>query len=334
MIGAALAVGLLWLFFRGTDLAAIRDSVWNANPWFILLAVVATYANYFVRALRWQVLLSPLGRPGLWDCFVYTVIGFMVNVLVPPGRLGEIIRPYLLARKAGFSASSSFATIFLERVLDLGTIVLLVAASILVIPPGRSNVQVMQALKWGGLVGIAGASGLFGVLYLFARFPTRTISWVEHLCRMLPERMGRAVARFTEMFTAGLGVLKDGKSLLKSTILSILLWFCIGTAYWLGARSLGIEFSVMAMFLVIGFLSLGVLVPTPGAVGGYHYMSALALTSLFAIPESLAKAGSLVNHAIAFVPVVLLGLVLFPRAGMSFRQVKTITQPQDEDDET
>ena len=54
--------------------------------------------TYFIRAVRWRFLLAPVGRPALRACFVTTVIGFMVNFLAPTGRLGELARPYLLAR--------------------------------------------------------------------------------------------------------------------------------------------------------------------------------------------------------------------------------------------
>ena len=64
--------------------------------------------------------------------------------------------------------------------------------------------------------------------------------------------------------------------------------------------------------------------PTPGAVGGYHVMCSLALTLLFGVDESQAKAAALVNHAIAFLPVALLGLAFFIREGLSFRDVETL----------
>ena len=108
--GVSLAVVLLALFFRGTDVEAIRGSLLGARPAWIGLAVALMLFTYALRALRWQILLAPIGTAGWWNCFVATVIGFSVNFLVPPGRLGEIARPYVLARKEGFSASSALRT--------------------------------------------------------------------------------------------------------------------------------------------------------------------------------------------------------------------------------
>ena len=109
----------LVLFFWGTDFRSIGASLAAARPGLIALAISTMLMTYAIRAVRWRVLLSPLGNASLWNCFVTTVVGFAVNFLVPSGRVGEIVRPYLLARKEGFQASSAFATIFIERILDL-----------------------------------------------------------------------------------------------------------------------------------------------------------------------------------------------------------------------
>jgi hypothetical protein len=107
-----------------------------------------------------------------------------------------------------------------------------------------------------------------------------------------------------------------------AVLLSVVLWLNIALALWSGARAFGLEFPFGATFLLVGFLTVGVAVPTPGAVGGYHMMYALALTLLFGADEDVAKAAALVNHAIAFFPVTLAGLLLLGWAGVSLRQLR------------
>jgi uncharacterized protein (TIRG00374 family) len=325
LLGIALAAVLLWLFFRGTDLAAIGDSLSRARPGLIVAAVAMTLVTHLWRAVRWQALLAPLGRAGLWNCLSMTIIGFMVNFLVPPGRLGEIARPFLLARKEGFSASSTFATIFLERILDLITVLLLIGLWLTVAELPSSSDQVMLALKTGGLVGFIAAAGALAVMFAAARHPARARGWFERIFRILPAKLEAKATRFAETFTAGLAVLVDTANFLKAVGLSLCVWISIAFAFYLGARALGVDYPFGDTFLVIGFLTVGVAVPTPGAVGGYHYMAAFALTQLFGIDGSLAGAVALVNHAIAYLPVTLIGIFLFPGSGGSFRQLKTIS---------
>jgi uncharacterized protein (TIRG00374 family) len=314
----ALAVLLLALFFRGTDWAEIRGALLSAQLSLILWSLAAIMVTYVIRALRWQILLSPLGRPGLWNCFSATVIGFMVNFLLF-GRLGEIARPYLLARREGFSASAAFATILLERVLDLVTVVLFVGFSLL-LRAGRSEAQEgVGSLELGGLLGLVAAVLGLGSMFLFARYPDASLRFSKRLLSHVPRGFADRALSFLETFRSGLGVLVDGSGLVKTALMSVALWLSICLSFWLGARAFGVEFDFVDTFLVIGFLTVGVAVPTPGAIGGYHVMCALALTTLFGTEASLAKAVALVSHAISFVPVTILGIFLFAKAGLSFR---------------
>jgi hypothetical protein len=321
-----LAVALLALFFRGTDLRAIVENLAKADLRFIAAAVAVTMVTYLIRAIRWRVLLAPVGRPGLRACFITTTIGFMVNFLGPTGRLGEIARPYLLARREGFSASSTLATIFLERVLDLVTVVFLVGGWLWLgsAPGGAKSESAIQGLKVGGLVAFAAAGVGLVVMFAFARYRERAMALIQTLARWLPSRLEGVVLRFLEAFSEGFGVLMDGGNLARTGILSFALWLNIALGFWVGIRAFGIEIPYGGSFLVIGFLTVGVAVPTPGAVGGYHVMCSLALTLLFGVGESTAKAAALVSHAIAFVPVSVLGMVFFIREGLSFREVKTM----------
>ncbi len=323
-----LAAGLLWLFFRGSDLSAIRSTLARANLWILGSALGVMLVTYWLRAARWQLLLAPLGRARLWNCFTTTVIGFMINFLA--ARLGEIARPYLLARREGFSASSAFATVFLERVLDLVTVVLLIGFWLLVSPPEVASGGALQSLTLGGGLGLAGSAIALGILFVLARNPEQVLPWIKKVFRILPAKLAMAAFRFAETFAAGLVVLVDGPRLFWAATMSIILWMNIAFAFWLGALALGVEFPYGDTFLVIGFLTVGVAVPTPGAVGGYHVMAELALTTLFGTEASLAKAVALLNHAIAFLPVTFLGVLFFARADLSFREVEKITSSSED----
>jgi hypothetical protein len=108
----------------------------------------------------------------------------------------------------------------------------------------------------------------------------------------------------------------------KAFLWSVLLWLAICLSFWLAARALAVDFGFGDTFLVIGFLTVGVALPTPGAIGGYHYMCSLALTTLFGIAQSPAAAVALVAHAISFLPVTILGIFLFLKAGLTVSEFK------------
>ena len=85
------------------------------------------FVNLAIRAFRWQYLLEPLGKVRFGSAFRATAVGFAASSVLP-ARAGEVIRPYFLARHEHMSATGAFATIILERLLDIVTVLVLLAS--------------------------------------------------------------------------------------------------------------------------------------------------------------------------------------------------------------
>ena len=109
-----LSIGLLALFLRGAHLDVVWTEIRHANAWLIGLSAAVTVLTMVLRALRWQYLLEPIGHARFGPAFRTTTIGFAASAVLP-ARAGEVIRPYLLARQEGLSATATFATIIIER---------------------------------------------------------------------------------------------------------------------------------------------------------------------------------------------------------------------------
>src|SRR4029453_12898938 len=129
-----LTLGLLAYFLRNADMRGVWAETRRAEPLPLILAIGVTLLTYALRALRWQSLLAPIGPTHFNTAFKTTVIGFAANFLLP-ARAGEVIRPYLLARREGLPPTSCFATIILERLLDLVTVLLLFGVFVLLVDP-------------------------------------------------------------------------------------------------------------------------------------------------------------------------------------------------------
>ena len=115
-----LSVGLLALFLRGAHLDIVWTEIRHADAWLITLSAGITVLTMVLRALRWQYLLAPIGPTRFSTAFRTTTIGFAASAVLP-ARAGEVIRPYLLARQEGLSATATFATVIIERVLEFVT---------------------------------------------------------------------------------------------------------------------------------------------------------------------------------------------------------------------
>ena len=109
-----------WRTFSGKELWL---SMAHARPGLLLLAVVASYLSYFLRAVRWRYFLEPIKRASLWTLFAGQILGFSSIYLI--GRPGELVRPGYIARKEHVSFASQLAILLLERIYDTVAVVIL-----------------------------------------------------------------------------------------------------------------------------------------------------------------------------------------------------------------
>ena len=321
---------LLAFFLRNADLAGVWAEVRRADPGLIALATVLTLATYLLRTWRWQGLVRPIGPARFAAAFRATVIGFAASFLLP-ARAGEFIRPYLLARHEGLSATATFATIVLERLLDLVTVLLLFGAFLLFFDTGLDAID--PATFAAVRVGAAGAAvtamvGL-AVLAVLAGHPERLGRAAGRLERWLPTRMASALERLVARFAQGMAVLRRPAELARALAISVPLWMSIAGGIWLTSRAFHITFPYTGSFLVMSFLTVGVAVPTPGAIGGFHAAFRIAVTTFYAAPEDRAVGAAIVLHAVSFVPVTLMGIGFMAQEGLSLGNMRRMAARRD-----
>jgi hypothetical protein len=317
-----LTIGLLAYFLYGVDLRAVWTETQQADPALLVLALAFVLLTYVVRAFRWQYLLAPIGPTRFATAFQTTVIGFAASFLLP-ARPGEVLRPYLLARRENLPPTAAFATIILERLLDLVTVLLMFGVFVLLVDPASlGDASLYARVKAGGLLAAAGALAGLIVFFALAGHPERLGRVALRVERVLPPRFARAVARFVETFAQGLAVMRQPTRLLVSLLLSVPLWMSIAAGIWVTSRAFHMTFSFVGSFLVTTLLVVGVAVPTPGQVGGFHTMYKIAVTTFFGAPEPAAVGAAIVLHAVSNVPVTLLGLVFMAREGLSFGSMR------------
>jgi uncharacterized membrane protein YbhN (UPF0104 family) len=130
--------------------------------------------------------------------------------------------------------------------------------------------------------------------------------------------LAHALATFAE----GLAVLK-ASPLHLAVILgqSVLVWLSICLGIWWNNLAFGLDLPLHTSFLMVAFLTVGVAVPTPGAVGGFHEFYLLALTQAFAVDNHTAAAAGIACHVLMNLPVLVIGLALLGREGLTMGKV-------------
>jgi uncharacterized protein (TIRG00374 family) len=320
--GALLALVLLGLFFRGVDWNELGAAFRAANHLYLAGVVAVTILTYFLRAWRWGNLLAPMARVPLRDLFRATAVGFMLGLLIP--RAGEVVRPYLISRRHPIRTSAGFASIILERLVDLVTVLLLFGLYLYVLPTPAAQTRgpLLGFLKLGGAMAGGAALAVLVVLLLLHGQADAVVRRLRRLLSPLPARWVDVIAQAVATFAEGLAVLKASPAhLLVIFGQSLLVWLSIDLSIWWNNLAFGLDLPFHTSFLMVAFLTVGVAAPTPGAVGGFHEFYLLALTQAFGADKHTAAAAGIACHALTNLPVLVIGLALLGREGLTMGKV-------------
>lgn len=297
-----LAAGFLVVFLRQVPFREIGQRISSASGGWLLLSLALALATFWLRAVRWTWILRPVGPVPVYPAFVSTAVGFAANNL--PGKVGEVIRPAVLARSQKLPFSPLLASIVLERAFDGASVVFffLLAAS-KGLPKSRG---------FGQLVLPASLLLVLFSAVSFAVFRRKeTERFLDRLWRRFPEKLQPRVRGFAATFVDGFATLRSPRLLLLVSGGSIAMWFVINLQIYAILRAFHLELPFSTSYVVTTFAVLGLMFPTPGGLGSYHVAVQFALHGLYDVEEAAASGVALLAHAVSFVPITLVGLSLF-----------------------
>jgi len=309
-------------FLRNVDFSGVANAIATARQGMIFLALLVLTLGYGIRAIRWQYLLSPLGEVTLGTALHSTMIGFAVNAILP-GRVGELLRPYLLARREDLSTSAVVATVLVERVLDLVAILVIFGMSVVIFDPEfvTTNESLMAGIHTGASVAAGVAVVMLGFASIAASGSPVVDKFVGLVVTPLPKRLAEPLIQGSRHFLEGFAVMRQVIPLAFAVMWSLVLWSSIALSLWLVTVAFGIDIPVVGTGVIVVLIAVGVAVPTPAGVGGYHAAYQLGVTGLYAASDAAAVGAGLIAHVLSFLPVTLIGLVLMARDGMKLNRL-------------
>lgn len=314
LFGVVLAAVCLALFFRGVeDPARLWAQIAAASPPLLGLLLVASVLQIALRSWRWRTLLGPAGRAAPFsELFAAVSVGYMASLL--PARIGEVLRPTMLSRRTRVPLGASLSTVAAERaVLDLPFLLLLLAVA-LVLPAGwtglgvHSDAGTLAALRRLGLAALVMSILGLAVVVLIARRRAAIASWLQP--RLLPRggRTGAFLARAITSLLPGLAAFETAGGVARLAAETALIWTTVGAGIHAGIAACGLALTPLAMLTVVPVTAFSFLLMTPGGAGTYQLAMFVVLVRLLGAPdENAARAASLVVHAVALVPVLVLG---------------------------
>jgi uncharacterized protein (TIRG00374 family) len=294
LLGIVILVTLLRV--TNVDFTEVLAQVGQMNPRVYALAVVCYILTFPFRGFRWQRLLANVGtRLPAWQLTEVIFISWFVNSVLP-GKVGDVYRGYLLRREHGLSLSRTVGTVVAERIIDLFVLILLLGGTGFLVLRHRTSPTVDHILQ-AGWVGLAILIvGVF-VLYRFG----------ERLVAFFPENVQGVYAKFAH---GAFSSLRSGRGLPVLAILTLLAWGAEAGRLYFVMRSLHLDLGPQAALFTVAAISLALIVPTPGGLGGVEAAFAGVL-AVFGVPLQIALAVALLDRLISYYSLIVFGLPTF-----------------------
>ena len=297
-------VFLMWYTFKDQDVEQIVVAMKQANYWWAIPLIAATFICHFVRALRWQQLVKALGKDiNIWNAFNSLMFGYMVNYAAP--RVGEFSRCMILSRKDKVPFTHLFGTVLSERMVDMGCLVVITFITLSLQSAELSQFYTEniynplfgkkeEGMPVWKMIAI-GVLALFGIIYFVSK-------------RL--EKKPKAISFIDEVWD-GLNALDKLKTNVLFYVYTLVIWvmYFFMTYIWFYAleESAGLGFSAGFFILVVG--TIGKSVPIQGGgMGAYHYLVSAGLV-LLGVSVATGNALAIIIHGAQTIFHLIFGLV-------------------------
>lgn len=314
-------------------------SVGQANLFLLLLSLFAIYVCFAIRAVRWQRFCKYVGPTKFASTYTGTLIGFASIFVL--GRVGEPIRPLLLARKERLPAASMFGIFFLERFCDFAAAAAIACLTLLVFPNRLSDAGVdmnwVDSVRNGAWLLFAAMVGLIAILAVYRSHGAAILDRGLERWRSAGGFRSRFASAITGI-SEGLQAIRTTSDLLAAIFYTAVHWGLVVLIYLWVARAFGEAFPHTSMnfpgaMLLLAVTMVGSVLQLPGVGGGAQIASFIGLTKIFGVEAEPAAAIAVVLWIVTFAGCTLVGIPLLIHEGLSMGDLRQLARAEAEAEE-
>lgn len=314
----SIGIALLWLAFRGVKLKDTIDEILQANLFWVLVSVAASLVAFVSRAIRWNMLIEPLGfKLSLRNTSAALMIGYLANLAIP--RLGEVTRCGTLSRTEKVPFNSLLGTVIIERIIDVLCLLLCI---------------VFVALTEYDLLGNFLSQNIFNpaanklnsainsplVITIFAALLVIFLYFILRKKNTFSEK----ILSLLKGIVSGIDSVRKLKNPMAFIFHTILIWvmyylMSYTCFYALEATSL-LNWHAALFVLVVG--GMGMSAPVQGGIGAYHLLVSQGLI-LYGVSQEHGLAFATLMHTSQTLIVILLGGLSFLYLSLKKRNATT-----------
>lgn len=293
---------LLWLRF--IDIHQVLEILKTVKVSWVVLSIACYIFAYFLRSLRWRILLSPIVELPIGRTFNLFMAGMLINYIVPI-RAGELAKSMFLKRSHGIAVSKSLPTVFLDKLFDMSPVILIL--TLLPIIPIAKN-PTINGLVWS-------VSVIFGILlvmlFLIVKYKETAKRTLALLFCWLPTKYRSKINNFVEMFVESLSSVQTSKKNILLIVLLTVSAVLMDTLYVvLIFKAFGYNMSWLIALFGYALINLSYILPTPPAqVGSNEAIYIVIFTLAFGIGKNLVSATLGFAHLLTAIIIFALGAI-------------------------
>lgn len=305
LLGTAI---FLWVY-SGQNTEKILFSLKNANYWWIALSLFLGFISHLSRAIRWNILIRPLGyNPRLINSFSAILIMYLSNTAIP--RSGEIIRCGIVKKYEKIPFSKLLGTVVVERVFDFIMLFILLFAVLItqmsvVIELMENNPGVTNRIKniFSGqtqiIIILLGISGII-LIYFFRK-------------KIRSTKIFSKIRNFASNFLEGIKTVYRMEKKFAFIFHSVFIWVLYFLMIYVTFFSFEFtsELSVITGLTVFVMASFGMVFPSPGGIGSWHFMVIQTLLIYGIADASEAGAFAFAAHGSMTLFMIIIGVAAF-----------------------
>lgn len=305
-----LGIGVLLLVFafKGQDPQKLWADLKSANYFWVLIALAVMFLSHWFRALRWNMMIEPLGyKPKTINTFNAVIIGYMANLAFP--RMGEVSRCGVLVKTDKLPMNSLIGTVVVERLIDL--ISLAVVLLLAIVFEFNRIMGFLNTYLFDPLVNKVQSGALalsIALVLLIVGFGLTWWLFQHYKERIYASAFGMKVLNLLRGIREGMTTLMAMEKLWLFILYSALIWFC----YFLNAYLLFSSMSVTsnlglaAALVVLTVGSFGMTAPVQGGIGAFHFMVREGLV-LFNIDRTDGLVFATISHSSQTLAIIVIG---------------------------
>jgi glycosyltransferase 2 family protein len=322
---AIATIALIYVFLRNSNLQDVWRIMRHTDALWFAAALAVNFSALIFRTFRWRTLIDPDAPPRFYPTFFANTVGYMLSTVLPI-RAGDVARPALLSRRTTVRFSAALGTVLTERILDLYALLLLFVYFVIVHWTDFASHRAFFIIKSGAVGAIVVLSALTILIlgiFFFRGGMRRVHQWVG---RFVPQRFRAAWMNFYDAFLQTLDISRRPLAMFKVLLCTVAIWTALTAQFWVTSVAMHRPLPFDSSFFISGTTTVGLAIPTPGGVGGFHKICQLILTTFYGFDIDSSVAAALMFHIVGTVPVVVTGLILFAHAGLSIKDIKTRTE--------